>query len=556
MWAIHSTRRLVLALVLPAWFGISPMSAWGHDDQLCPPPDGVPQCSESAPPCYTVIEEDGHYHCPVTPGSGPSVPVEPTSSWTANAPMLPPASDPMGRQGFVRIINHSRQAGRVEFTAIDDAGQRRGPITLSIGANASVHFNAKDLEQGNPAKGLPDGIGPGEGNWRLQAEGASINAEAIGYVRHTDGFLTTMGSLTPRRDAAHYVATFNPASNQRQRSLLRLVNVGRSANAAEIAGLDDEGRSPGGAVKMSIPGKAAMLLDSVALETGEAHGLERRMGDGVGKWRLSVRAHRDVTAMSLLESPSGHLTNLSTMPAHRHEGALILPLLLSSSDPMMRQGFVRIINHSDRAGAVRIKAFDDSGRDYEPLTLSIGANAAVHFNSHDLELGNVEKGLEGSTGPASEGHWRLTLQSGLDIQALAYVRHPDGFLTSMHDVAPERGGTHRVATFNPASNDRQRSMLRVVNLGTEAAGVTVRGIDSAGQSPGTDVSLEIPAGRSATLSAADLESGGKGLEGALGDGSVKWRLLVSSEQPILVMSLMESPSGQLTNLSWRSLPTN
>ena len=36
--------------------------------------------------------------------------------------------------------------------------------------------------------------------------------------------------------------------------------------------------------------------------------------DGAGKWELSIRADRKMVAMSLLESPTGHLTNLSTAP--------------------------------------------------------------------------------------------------------------------------------------------------------------------------------------------------------------------------------------------------
>ena len=61
-----------------------------------------------------------------------------------HVPLLPPASD-AGRQGFVRVINHSDQAGEVAVTAIDDAGTRFGPATLAIGAWASTHFNTSDL---------------------------------------------------------------------------------------------------------------------------------------------------------------------------------------------------------------------------------------------------------------------------------------------------------------------------------------------------------------------------------------------------------------------------
>ena len=61
--------------------------------------------------------------------------------------------------------------------------------------------------------------------------------------------------------------------------------------------------------------------------------------------------------------------------------------------------------------------------------------------------------------------------------------------------------------------------------------------------------VSVPAGASRTLGAAELESGGAGFTGALGAGSGKWRLLVSADGPIGVMSLLASPTGHLTNLS-------
>ena len=466
-----------------------------------------------------------------------------------HVPLLPPASD-AGRQGFVRVINHSDEAGEMTVTAIDDAGTRVGPVTLAIGARASTHFNTTDLEDGNDAKGLSGGTGIGQGNWRLEVE-SDLEVEALGYVRHADGFLTAMGSVAPRQGGMPWVATFNPGGNYRQVSRLRLFNASDERAAVSVTGMDDLGQSPGGAVKLDLAAGAAVGHDADALESGT--GIDGALGDGTGKWRLTPEAIRDVAAMSLMESPTGHLTNLSTAPANRHGDALVLPLFLSAADPHQRQGFARIINHSDRAGTVAIQAFDDSAWEYAPLTLSIGAKAAVHFNSDDLELGNPGKGLEGSTGAASAGNWWLSLTSDLDIEALAYVRHKDGLLTSMHDVAPERLGIHRVATFNPASNYRQVSQLRIVNLGADPAQVTIKGIDGNGQSPGTDVAVTVPIRRSLTLDAKALEEGGDGFEGALGDGASKWRLEVESEQLILVMSLMQSPTHHLTNLSSRPL---
>ena len=467
-----------------------------------------------------------------------------------SVPLLPAANDAADRQGFVRVINHSAEAGEVSIAAFDDAGTAFGPVTLAIGANASAHFNATDLEAGNAAKGLSGGTGPGVGDWRLEFGGAPA-VEAIGYVRHSDGFLTAVQDVAPASGGVHSLATFNPASNHRQLSRLRIVNLGSELASVKVTGVDDAGVSPGGAVSLSLAAGAAEVCDAPELETGS--GIDGGLGDGEGKWRLSAEADGPVEAMGLMESPSGHLTNLSSAPSARHGDALVVPLFLSASDPHGRQGFVRIINRSDEAGRVYIKARDDSGRDHAQMELRIGANAVVHLNSNDIEVGASAKGLKGSTGPASAGDWRLELTSGLDIEALAYVRHKDGFLTSMHDVAPSANGVHRVATFNPASNDRQRSLLRIVNLGNERAKVTVTGIDGGGASPGKDVEAEVRAGRSLTLTASQLEEGGIGIKGALGDGASKWRLRVTSQQDILVMSLLESPSGHLTNLSSRPL---
>ena len=61
--------------------------------------------------------------------------------------------------------------------------------------------------------------------------------------------------------------------------------------------------------------------------------------------------------------------------------------------------------------------------------------------------------------------------------------------------------------------------------------------------------MRVPAGEALTLTAAELEAGGPEFDGALGDGDGKWRLTVTADAPITVMSLLRSGSGHLTNLS-------
>ena len=460
--------------------------------------------------------------------------------------LFPQAADP-ALEGFARVINHAAEAGEVSIEAIDDTGARYGPITLAIEAGETVHFNSGDLEAGNAAKGLPDGIGTGEGDWRLILE-SDLNFEVLSYIRTDDGFLTAMHDTVPIRDGAYRVAIFNPGSNANQVSRLRFINPGDAAAEVTVTGVDDRGATPGTSVMFEVPAGESLTLAASDLEAGA--GVGGALGDGTGKWRLRVTSDEPIVAMSLLSSPTGHLTNLSTVPRTREDedDVHVVPLFPSASDPLGRQGFVRVVNRSGEAGEVMIAAHDDSEIAYEAVTLSIGAGATVHFNSNDLELGNTAKGLSGSTG-AGVGDWRLVLSSELDIQVLAYIRTTDGFLTSMHDVAPRLEGVHRIVIFNPGSNPDQVSGLRVVNAGSEDAEVTITGVDDAGASPGTAVVVTVPAGGSRTIMAAELESGGNGLSGALGDGVGKWRLRVESEDPIVVMSLLSSPTGHLTNLS-------
>ena len=226
-----------------------------------------------------------------------------------------------------------------------------------------------------------------------------------------------------------------------------------------------------------------------------------------------------------------------------------VPYVPSASDALGRQGFVRVINHSDEAGNVTIEAIDDAGSSFGPVTLAIEAKQAVQFNSDDLEHGNQLKGLSSGVGQG-HGDWHLEVTSSLSVEVLVYIRTPDGFVMPFHDVVPEKSGEHRVAMFNPGSNANQMSQLRIINTGDREAQVRVTGIDDAGQ-PGGGAELTVSPGAARTVSAADLE-GGVGIAGGLGDGAGKWRLSLASPETLIVQNLLASPTGYLVNVSGRT----
>ena len=213
-----------------------------------------------------------------------------------------------------------------------------------------------------------------------------------------------------------------------------------------------------------------------------------------------------------------------------------------------RQGFLRIVNDSAHQGTVTITAIDDNGLRSPAVTLTLQALQAVHINSDDLEDGNADKGLSAGIG-RSHGDWRLQVTSDLDVEVAAYVRAADGLVTSVHDLVPIVDGEHRVLTFNPGHNTRQVSRLRIINPGEFQASVRIQGVDGTGRQPGETIGLRVPPRASRSYTAQQLERGSNEFNGALGSGQGKWQLFVGSDHPIEVMSLLENPTGHITNLS-------
>ena len=468
-------------------------------------------------------------------------------------PLFVSASGASGSQGVARIINRSDASGEVRIEGYDDAGVRHGPVRLRLGAGEAVHLSAAALERGHGAKGLVGRLGVGEGDWRLEVA-SGLDLEVLGYLRTRDGFLTAMHDVVPEGESGHRVVLFNAGSNVVQASRLRIVNPGTEAAAVRIEGIDDAGVSSHRAVTLTLGAGAARTLTARALESGGA-GLAGALGTGTGRWRLHVTADRPVEVMSLIASASGHLVNVSTAPAAVGGGesgaGTVHRVAWLPAAARWRQGGVRgllrLVNHTRAAGEVRIEAFDDAGVQAPAVAVAVGAHEAVELTSAELEGGNAAKGLSGGIG-AGEGDWWLRLNTGLEVEVLAYVQAHDGMVSSVHDVVPRVGGVHRVRVFNPASETSQTSRLRLVNPGAQAARVRIEGIDDAGVSSPGAVTLTLGAGAARTLGAAQLESG-EGVSGGLGDGAGRWRLEVSADAPIAVMSPLAGPGGHLANLS-------
>ena len=216
-------------------------------------------------------------------------------------------------------------------------------------------------------------------------------------------------------------------------------------------------------------------------------------------------------------------------------------------------GFVRVENRSNASGTVEITAIDDTGARFGPVSLALEAGAVSSFTSRHIEDGSAQHGLSAGVGNG-EGHWRLELDTDLDIAARAYARSPEEYVSRIDATV---AGTHaarahryEVAFFNPGSNVVKRSVLRLVNPADHEAEVTIAAVDDDGAAaPGGDVTLTLAAGEARDVSAQLLESGGEYLQGRLGVGEGKWRLSLSANRALAVLNFVASRSGHLVNVS-------
>ena len=220
--------------------------------------------------------------------------------------------------GIVRILNMTAESGSVEIYAVDDAGIRSGPATLTLNASAAAEFSASDLVSGNAMKGVTGSIGTVSGDVRLEID-TDLRIVPAAYARAADGTLSTMHDTIAGSEASgggyeYLVPIFNLSTEMTQASRLRLINPDDAAAAVMIDGRNDSGTAAAGTVQLTLAAGVAQTLTAQQLEAGDA-GLTGQLGAGSGKWRLSVTSDRRLHVLNVVSSTSGYMNNLSTTAA-------------------------------------------------------------------------------------------------------------------------------------------------------------------------------------------------------------------------------------------------
>ena len=157
-------------------------------------------------------------------------------------------------QGFVRLANLNvgyEAAGQpsaagegqpvhLRIRAFDERGASAAANEVRLDPGRALHFNSRDLEEGNEDKQVGNALGDMTGHWRLEVEpvdptepGAN-NFFAGAYARSRSGFLAAMHDYAERLDYGqggvsrphlYPVPIFNPGFNNCQVSHLRVTNL-------------------------------------------------------------------------------------------------------------------------------------------------------------------------------------------------------------------------------------------------------------------------------------------------------------------------------------------
>ena len=456
-----------------------------------------------------------------------------------------PSAAAEGHAGLVRIESRSGVSGQVRVVAVDDAGKRMEAGRLTLDAGAAMEFEIGAMESGDAALGLV-GTGPGEGDWRLELT-TDLDITARAYAR-AEGFLTALHDAALVADEVE-LPLFHPGGEARPRSVLRLANAGGERATVAVRGVDDAGRA-GGPVTVELAAWEARGYTASELESGVASGLTGSLGDGAGSWRLRLEAELGTAYVTNLLLDGSVLSSAPGGMSRGSGGVHRVSLFPSASDGSGRHGVVRVVNRSPESAEVEIDAFDATDRAYERLRLSLGGDASARFDSMDLEQGNAENGLEGSTG-SGEGDWWLELTSESDIEVLSYVDTATGPLSALRGAAGVETGTgmrYEAVLLSGAAGE-----LRLLNAGGGAISVRVTGTDDAGVSGG-EVEVTLAPWASRTLTREALEEGEAGLRGALGSGTGSWRLILEADGEIDVLSLVRGAGGKLSDVSRRGRP--
>ena len=446
---------------------------------------------------------------------------------------------------LVRLSNHSGNAGTVQIVAIDDIGQRKDPIWITIDAKDTIQISTSDLELGNPELGIITGIGLGVGNWRLEVT-SNLAFEASTYVRTPDGLLVSMHDTVLREDSGHHVSTFYPTTDLQRTSQLRLTNPGKSVARITIRATTEEGAANGSVALELMPGTST-FIDANEMENGSVVAVGS-FEHYAGIRQLWIDSNVPINVMNLVASESGHLTNISTeIELLRHENS-VFPLFSTLNETSHRSSLIRIINRSHEPGLVNLTVTDEGTYPYRTIQFELDGNATLQLDGHDLENGNSRFGIDEGLG-YGVGDWKIRVESELDLRVATLVHAEDGFVSSVREIEFNGTGSQNVGFYEWNSFARLDNSLFLSNLNDQTTIVEVTGIGNGGEFISDVLNFQIDPGQARQLTRFDLAAGNSGIRNSVDYQIVDWQLQIHSDRPLMIRNVFEGLDGRISYLS-------
>jgi len=241
--------------------------------------------------------------------------------------------------------------------------------------------------------------------------------------------------------------------------------------------------------------------------------------------------------------------SLSTeMFSNENKFSYFVPLL-NAADNYNEDPFIRFVNKTALAGKVSLLAYnDDNSNSKQVVSFILQPYESRQITAEHFEYNPEDRGLSGSIGYA-QGNWHIDVQSSVELSLFSMIRYDDGSLVDVSQSfkSDEFNQVH-IDFVNPASNNNQQSILRIINPGNYSTQVVIKAVDDSGRHPHAVLSFELKPHTVKLLTSEILENGGNGFSGSLGDGTGKWALMIQSEQAINIMNLIQIGT-RLSNLA-------
>ncbi len=208
-------------------------------------------------------------------------------------------------QTFIRATNSDNEDVEWQISAIDDDGNVFS-TSLMIPAKQTIQFNSTDLQDGNPDKGIPTGVGNGSGEWRLEVPIPPRRQVSLVNLIRTKvagpsgaGDLGFLDIIYPRTNSDGQIRVdvfqIEKAGN---RSRIRISNLAQFPNTVNIVATSDEGDEI----------TSSFDLDALATKENPPE-LVDVLEEGQ-RYQLVITARQLIGAVNLLETKAGGLSVL------------------------------------------------------------------------------------------------------------------------------------------------------------------------------------------------------------------------------------------------------